>query len=453
MNGILTMRPPAMCLLALVLLPPLLGGCGAAIQIAVQAATEMTVRSVHYAIVSGSRENAIRNYADVGFKAERPDAIRPAEDAAVWLRANRETFEQQVAAYNEAHDLARGPGDSGGERVTNVHAVDWILLSDARLDKLSAVTEFRVGTRDFVTANKTFVLQWQGEGLAIVDHLNGTEATLAAYLGLPPSPPDPIAVAKGGKSSPDAITPAPARAGRGPPRGRATRPGSPASAGPTATEPATPAPDLPAAQAEFDAWLEGNREHLLEEIGDYARKTDLQDVNVQGGSIQSLQQLTVVRRDGDDWVVDITYYLYRTAPGGSHQTKNHTDRFRLTIRDGQLANIALAGQTPTAVAPPPVDPAQARAEFDTWLAANKTEFLAELTRVGQAKGFSLLERGQEKIIGVMLKRVEGRGEGRYLVDLDYEIADAGGWNYRSTQASARVLVTLSEGKLLAIEPS
>jgi len=439
------MRPPAMRLLALMLLPPLLGGCGAAIQIAVQAATEMTVRSVHYAIVSGSRENAIRNYADVGFKAERPDAIRPAEDAAVWLRANRETFEQQVAAYNKAHDLARGPGDSGGERVTDVHAVDWILLSDARLDKLSAVTEFRVGTRDFVTANKTFVLQWQGEGLAIVDHLGSDDTTLAAYLGLPPSPPDPLAVAKGGDQSPGAITAAPPVL--------ATQPGSTASAGTTTsgtTEPAfdpaasqatfdawlaenrdvfvaqlqrqltawdhrnhtncaqavtkvydprvlerrgelytvalsydtrctvgwqgsysfqetfqvdvvdgmlkgialaSAAPAAPeptaeelqaAAQVEFDAWLADNREILLREVKTYVREADLHEVTIAGGSVQTLQSSSVVRRDGDSWVIDVTYYLYRASPSAAYQSRNYTDRFHIDLDGDRLVGIKLA---------------------------------------------------------------------------------------------------------------
>jgi len=123
-------------------------------------------------------------------------------------------------------------------------------------------------------------------------------------------------------------------------RALASQPSSTSSAGTTTSGVASE--ELVALQAEFDGWLAENREVLLEEIGDYARETDLNDVNVQGGSIKSLQETRVVRRDGDDWIVDVTYYLYRTSPGGSHQTKNHTDRFRLGLEGGQLARVALA---------------------------------------------------------------------------------------------------------------
>ena len=103
-----------------------------------------------------------------------------------------------------------------------------------------------------------------------------------------------------------------------------------------------PTAEQVALQAEFDGWLAENREGLLEEGKTYVRENDMHEVTEAGGSVEELQTTSVVRRDGDDWVVDVTYYLYRASASAAYQSRNHTDRFRLDFEGGQLAGVALA---------------------------------------------------------------------------------------------------------------
>ena len=123
-------------------------------------------------------------------------------------------------------------------------------------------------------------------------------------------------------------------------RALASQPSSTSSAGTTTSGP--PSAEQVALQAEFDGWLAENREILLEEVKTYVRENDMHEVTVGGGSVEALQTTSVVRRDGEDWVVDVTYYLYRASAGAAYQSRNHTDRFRLDLEGGQLAGIDLA---------------------------------------------------------------------------------------------------------------
>lgn len=112
-----------------------------------------------------------------------------------------------------------------------------------------------------------------------------------------------------------------------------------ASAGTTTS---LPTAEQVAAQAEFDAWLAGNRGILEEQVASYVREEDLHEINVGMGRVDGIQATRVVRRDGDDWVVDVTYYLRRAAPSAAYQSVNLTDRFRLDLEGGQLVGVALA---------------------------------------------------------------------------------------------------------------
>lgn len=448
------LRLAAFCL---VVLP--LGSCAAVVQIAVQAAMETTLKTAHYAIVAGSREDKVRGYASVGFTAARPDATRPPEAAVDWLRANREAFREELGAYNKAHDLARGPGDNTGERVADVQTVEWIQISDARLDQLSAVIEFRVGQRDFVTATRTFVLQWQGERLAIIDHFDGDDVTLAAYLGLPPSPPEPVAVAKAGPDSPGAIAAAPT------PSALATQPSSTSSAGTTTSSGPASAPandaDLAAAQGAFDAWLVSNRATLEREIMAYLRETDLHTVGNGAQRMAGLSATRVTARTETGYIVVISYTLRRSDGWG--ETYSHTDSFKLEIVNDALTSIELAAATTAAAAPAAAsaeaeaapDLGAAQASFETWLAANQEDFKTELTRYGRARDIDGLSSsaGMRHVSTLTnIKVLEQRGEA-YVVEMNYDTEGAQAYTAQATRGVVKVLVTLADGRLVGIDPA
>jgi len=113
----------------------------------------------------------------------------------------------------------------------------------------------------------------------------------------------------------------------------------PSGAGTSGGEPTA---DQVALQAEFDGWLAENHALLLEAVKTYVRENDMHEVTIGGGSVEALRATRVVRRDGDDWVVEVTYYLYRPGAGASYVSRDHTDRFRLDFAGGQLAGIDLA---------------------------------------------------------------------------------------------------------------
>ncbi len=447
--------PRRLLLLAALALPLLSGGCAAVVQIAVQAAMETTIRTAHYAIVAGSREDKVRGYASVGFTAARPDATRPPSDAVEWLRAHREAFRDELTTYNKARDLVRGPGDNGGERVGEVHSVEWIVISDARLDQLSAVIEYRVGQRDFITATRTFVLQWQGERLAILDHFGADDVTLAAYLGLPPSPADPVAVAKAGPDSPGAIATAPT------PSALATQPDSTASAGTTTSSvtPAAGAMDLAAAQGSFDAWLQDNRKSFEVALQRYLRRIDLHSIGNGAQTVSALSNIKVLQRSGQKYLVEIGYTLRRNDGWG--ESSSFRDRFQVEIVNDALTAIELAssgeGDASAPASDPTPDPTEALAaaqvEFDGWLATHQEAFMTALTRVGRAKEFTALNYGIRKVSAVSAVKVLERRESAFVVQLDYDTTNSEAYISGPTRGTARLLVILSNGELLDLQPA
>ena len=297
--------------LLLVATLPLTGCLGAVAAIAIQAAVQTTVQTTANVVAAGVAADQAREYVSLGFTANRPDATRPPAEAVAWLDSHRSEFRDELDEYNQRHDLAQGPSEFGG-MVSDVRSIDWIRVTDARLDYLEAEIGYNVGTRDQAFATRTFVLRWQGDWIQIVDHLDGT-VTLASYLGLPPSPPEPVAAATAGATITPATTPLP---------------GTQA------------AKELEQARGAFNAWYAEHGDSLERALGEVVKTNKLLDGCAKLASVPvTIEKVQVVEKRSDGLRVDIAYGAAASANCGEARE----DSFVVRIENDAVVHFAYAG--------------------------------------------------------------------------------------------------------------
>lgn len=105
----------------------------------------------------------------------------------------------------------------------------------------------------------------------------------------------------------------------------------------------------------------------------------------------------------------------------------------------QPSSTSSAGTTTSVTPEAAADLAAAQAEFDTWLVANKAEFMEALTDLGREEFLPGFESGFRTVVSVSNQLVLAEEQGGWLVELDYRSGpDQGAVNAVGARIRVRV---------------